>query len=73
MVGKVFVIVWCCWIFFLLFVFLIGVCVVVFVKIVFFFDWVESVVSFEVVIIDFVVVVECGLVVNVFSLSGNVV
>jgi multidrug efflux pump subunit AcrA (membrane-fusion protein) len=66
------VIVWRRWIFPLLLVLLIGACAAALVKIAFFPDRAESVVSPEAAITDPVVAVERGSVVNALSLSGNV-
>ena len=65
-------IVWRRWIFPLLLVLLIGACAAALVKIAFFPDRAESVVSPEAAITDPVVAVERGSVVNALSLSGNV-
>jgi multidrug efflux pump subunit AcrA (membrane-fusion protein) len=66
------VIVWRRWIFPLLLVLVFGACAAALVKIAFFPDRAESVVSPEAGITDPVVVVERGSVVNALSLSGNV-
>ena len=65
-------IVWRRWIFPLLLVLLIGACAAALVKIAFFPDRAESVISPEAAITDPVVAVERGSVVNALSLSGNV-
>ncbi|PRB15121.1 efflux RND transporter periplasmic adaptor subunit [Microbacterium sp. MYb62] len=65
-------IVWRRWIFPLLLVLVFGVCAAALVKIAFFPDRTEAVVSPEAGITDPVVVVERGAVVNSLSLSGNV-
>lgn len=65
-------IVWRRWIFPLLLVLVFGVCAAALVKIAFFPDRTEAVVSPEAGITDPVVVVERGPVVNSLSLSGNV-
>lgn len=65
-------IVWRRWIFPLLLVLLIGACAAALVKIAFFPDRAESVISPEAAITDPVVAVERGSVVNALSLSGSV-
>ncbi len=65
-------IVWRRWIFPLLLVIVFGVCAAALVKIAFFPDRSEAVVSPEATITDPVVAVERGSVVNALSLSGNV-
>ncbi|MGV2902373.1 efflux RND transporter periplasmic adaptor subunit [Microbacterium sp. AGC62] len=65
-------IVWRRWIFPLLLVVVIGVCAAALVKIAFFPDRAESMVSPEATITDPIVAVERGSVVNALSLTGNV-
>jgi len=66
------VIVWRRWIFPLLLVVIFGACAAALVKIAFFPDRAESVVSPEASVTDPIVAVERGSVVNALSLSGNV-
>ena len=70
--GKAAVIVWRRWIFPLLLVLVFGACAAALVKIAFFPDRTEAVVSPEASITDPIVAVERGSVVNALSLSGNV-
>lgn len=65
-------IVWRRWIFPLLLVVIFGACAAALVKIAFFPDRAESVVSAEASVTDPIVAVERGSVVNALSLSGNV-
>lgn len=70
--GKAPVIVWRRWIFPLLLVLVFGLCAAALVKIAFFPDRSEAVVSPEASITDPLVPVERGSVVNALSLSGNI-
>ena len=70
--GKAAVIVWRRWIFPLLLVLVFGACAAALVKIAFFPDSSEAMVSPEASIGDPVIPVERGSVVNALTLSGNV-
>lgn len=70
--GKASVIVWRRWIFPLLLVLIFGACAAALVKIAFFPDTAEAIISPEVGISDPVIPVERGSVVNELSLSGNI-
>ncbi|ALX66699.1 efflux RND transporter periplasmic adaptor subunit [Microbacterium sp. XT11] len=70
--GKAAVIIWRRWIFPLLLVLVFGACAAALVKIAFFPDRSEAVVSPEASIADPVIAVERGSVVNALTLSGNI-